>query len=186
MDARNKMTTELAEREIIMVRCFQAPRAMVFRAWTDPVCLAKWWGPNGYTCPSCESNAVPGGRYRIVMRSPDGEEYPVVGYYLEVEEPSRLVMTNSAEEMPQHWKDLVDASRQAGENEPPLKMVMTIHFDNLDGGTSLTMTTTFESNEDRDGVLAVGAEKSWAETFDRLDDLTSNVAIEQLYTVSTN
>lgn len=98
MAARNAGSdapTKLGEREIVVTHVFDAPRALVFKAWTDPKHLMHWWGPRVFTNPICESDARVGGAWRIVMRSPDGVDYPGGGVYLEIVEPERLVFTNN-------------------------------------------------------------------------------------------
>src|SRR5262245_47426987 len=84
------------EREVTITRVLAAPRELVFRAWTDPVHLAQWWGPKGFTNPVCEIDVRVRGALRIVMRAPDGSEYAVKGEFLEVVPPQRLVFTNIA------------------------------------------------------------------------------------------
>jgi uncharacterized protein YndB with AHSA1/START domain len=76
---------------VVFERVFDAPRNAVFKAWTDPKQLAQWWGPRGFTNPVCEADVRPGGALRIVMRGPDGTEYPMGGSYLEIAPPERLV-----------------------------------------------------------------------------------------------
>src|SRR5262249_6024906 len=84
-------------RELLLGRTFDAPRELVFKAWTDPKHLAQWWGPLGFTNPVCEADARPGGKWRIVMRGPDGGDFPHGGEYLEVTPYERIVMTNALE-----------------------------------------------------------------------------------------
>src|SRR5580700_2538193 len=84
------------EREVTITRLFDAPRELVFQAWTDPQHLAQWWGPKGFSNPICEADARPGGAWRIVMRGPDGAKYPCGGVYREIVESERLVFTNIA------------------------------------------------------------------------------------------
>jgi uncharacterized protein YndB with AHSA1/START domain len=86
----------LTVREIVITRVFDAPRELVFKAWTDPKRLAQWWGPKGFTNPVCEVDARVGGAWHMVMRAPDGNEYPSGGTYREIVEPERLVFTNNA------------------------------------------------------------------------------------------
>jgi uncharacterized protein YndB with AHSA1/START domain len=88
--------TRTAEREITITRTFNAPRALVFKAWTDGKALAQWWGPKGFTNPVCEIDARVGGAIRIHMRSPDGSVYPMKGEFREIVAPERLVFTNIA------------------------------------------------------------------------------------------
>ena len=81
-------------RELTIRRTFAAPRALVWQAWTDPRQLAKWWGPHGFTNPVCEIDLRPGGAIHIVMRAPDGTDYPMRGEFREIVPPERLVFTN--------------------------------------------------------------------------------------------
>jgi len=86
----------LTAREIVLSRAVEAPRELVWRAWTDPLQLARWWGPRGFTTPVCEVDVRPGGRIRIHMRAPDGTVYPMVGVYEEAVPPARLVFASTA------------------------------------------------------------------------------------------
>lgn len=166
------MITEVNDREVTMTRTFDAPRTILFEAWTNPEYVAQWWGPHTFTNPNCDIDLRVGGSYRIVMRSTDGVDYPVKGIYLEIEESERLVITNVADEMPADWLDLVNQYRNAEESEPVLKMVMTIVFQDLGNErTQLVMTTHFEDNDDRDAILKMGAATGWAESFERLEEL---------------
>jgi uncharacterized protein YndB with AHSA1/START domain len=85
-----------AQPELTMTRVFDAPRELVFRAWTDPERLKRWWGPKGFTNPVCEVDVRPGGAIRIHMRGPDGTVYPMTGAFIEIVEAERLVFTSSA------------------------------------------------------------------------------------------
>src|ERR1700761_1318569 len=85
-----------AEREVTITRVFDAPRALVFAAWTDAKHLAQWWGPKDFTNPVCVIDARVGGALRIHMRAPDGDFYPMKGETREILPPERLVFTNIA------------------------------------------------------------------------------------------
>ena len=82
-------------QELVLTRVFDAPRELVFKAWTDPKCVAQWWRPRGFTNPVCELDVQPGGAIRIHMRGPDGTVYPMTGVYQEVVEPERIVFTST-------------------------------------------------------------------------------------------
>ncbi|MGZ3593758.1 MAG: SRPBCC domain-containing protein, partial [Syntrophales bacterium] len=84
------------ERVLVITRFFDAPRDIVFKAWTDEKLVAQWWGPNGFANPVCELDARPGGAIHIDMRGPDGVVYPMKGIFHEIAEPERLVFTSSA------------------------------------------------------------------------------------------
>jgi uncharacterized protein YndB with AHSA1/START domain len=79
----------------VLTRVFDAPRELVWKVWTDPKHVARWWGPHGFTNPVCELDVRPGGAIRIHMRGPDGTVYPMTGVYLEVIEPERIVFTSA-------------------------------------------------------------------------------------------
>lgn len=81
---------------VSFTRVLHAPRVLVWAAWTDPVRLAQWWGPAGFTNPRCEVDVRPGGQIRIDMKAPDGTVYPMDGTFHEVEPPARLVFTSAA------------------------------------------------------------------------------------------
>ena len=104
MTATTKMEVDLAKNEIVFTRIINAPRTLVFKAWTDPKQMSEWWGPHTFTVPVCEMDVRPGGTYRIVMRSPEGVEYPLKGVYREIVEPERLVYTQDLAEVPAEWK----------------------------------------------------------------------------------
>jgi uncharacterized protein YndB with AHSA1/START domain len=80
-----------AKGELVLKRTFDAPRQLVFKAWTDPKRLAQWWGPRGFTTNIREMDVRPGGVWTYSMRGPDGKDYPFDGVYLEVVEPEKLV-----------------------------------------------------------------------------------------------
>ena len=82
--------------KLVLTRVFDAPRALVFKAWTDPRHVARWWGPKGFTNPVCELDARPGGAIKILMRGPDGSEYPMTGQFRDVVPPERLVFVSQA------------------------------------------------------------------------------------------
>lgn len=109
---------------LTLTRTFEAPREAVFRAWTDPAEMAKWWGPEGMSTPICEIDARPGGALYTCMRSESGEEYYLRGVFREVTPPERLVFT---------W------IWQEGEMKD-LETVVTVEFHDRDGATELVLT----------------------------------------------
>lgn len=90
MNNINKADTD---REIVIDRYFDAPPQTVYRAFTDPAHLGRWWGPEGYSCPVCELDASKGGRWLTTMRSPEGTDHTVSGEYLEMSEFDRIAFT---------------------------------------------------------------------------------------------
>jgi len=96
MATPTKAPEDYAGREFVITREFDAPRELVFQAWTDPKHLAQWWGPKGFTNPVCEWDARPGGKIYDVMRAPNGAEHPMSGEFREIDPPERLVFSCGA------------------------------------------------------------------------------------------
>jgi uncharacterized protein YndB with AHSA1/START domain len=96
MPGKNDNDENWVGREFTFTREFDAPRELVFRACTEPDHLAQWWGPKGFSNPICQWDAKPGGEIFVVMRSPDGTDYPMGGKFIEVVPPHRLVNTTGA------------------------------------------------------------------------------------------
>jgi uncharacterized protein YndB with AHSA1/START domain len=166
MGATSELSKETAEREFVITRVFDAPRELVFQAWTDRTLVTQWWGPHGFTNPVCEMDVRPGGAYRIVMRSGEGVDYPVKGVYREIVEPERLVMTDDCSEHPAEWHDLVNPNRPKG--RPTLEALSTVTFEDLHGKTKLTVRTLFESAAIRDAMLKMGMTEGWGQSLERL------------------
>jgi len=93
---KNKIPDDYISREFVIAREFNAPRELVFEAWTDPKHVAQWWGPRGFTNPVCEWDARPGNAIHVVMRAPNGVDYPMSGEFREIVAPERLVFTSGA------------------------------------------------------------------------------------------
>jgi uncharacterized protein YndB with AHSA1/START domain len=146
----------LAEREVTITRVFDAPRALVFRAWTDAEQLAQWWGPKGFTNPICEIDARVGGAIRIHMRAPDGSVYPMKGEILELISPERLVFTNIA----------VD---EAGNHI--IEGLTTVTFADEGGKTRLTMHTRGSAVAAVAVAYLQGMEMGWTMSIDKLQAL---------------
>lgn len=148
MAAEINAATESADRELLITRIFDAPRHLVFKAWTEPEHMMRWWGPNGFTLPVCEMDVRPGGALRFCMRSPGGRDYWVQGVYREIVEPERIVFTVMAEE----------------DGKPGPETVATVTFADHEGKTRLTVHQTFESVT----TQTRGARQGWTESLDRL------------------
>ena len=93
LSAGSSGAMESAERVLAIERIFDAPPSLVFKAWTDPQHLVHWYGPRGFTLPSCKLDLRPGGAWRSCMLSPEGREHWVRGVFREIVEPERLVFT---------------------------------------------------------------------------------------------
>src|ERR1700732_4346975 len=101
MTATTATTAPASDRELVLTRVIDAPREKLYRAWTDAALLKQWFAPLPWTTPSAELDVRPGGANMIVMRGPDGNEFPNRGVYLEVVENERLVFTDAYSEA---WK----------------------------------------------------------------------------------
>jgi uncharacterized protein YndB with AHSA1/START domain len=156
-------TLPAAAHEFVLDRIYHAPRALVFAAWTAPHHLAHWWGPAGFVVPVCETDPRPGGCYRIVMRSPEGTDYPLRGRYLDLEEPSLLVMTLDPSGHPPHWHAEL---RRHGGAAP--EIVMVVLFEVQPGGTRVAIKNRFPSPADRDAFLKMGMADGWSQSLERL------------------
>jgi uncharacterized protein YndB with AHSA1/START domain len=161
-------------------RVFHAPRALVFKAWTEPGHLVQWWGPRGVVNPVCEMDVRVGGAYRIVMRMPNGVEYPISGVFEEIVPPARFVMTQDCAEHPKAWHDMVKPNRAASETNPAGVLHTTVTFDDLGGKTRVTVRTRFESAAIRDAMVKMGMRQGWGQSLDRLaEHLKTSVATDR-------
>lgn len=144
------------ERELTIVRTFDAPPALVFQAWTDPKMMAKWWAPKHFTNPVCEADVRIGGALKIVMRGPDGSEHPMKGVFTEVVTNEKLVFTNIA----------VDA---AGNHL--LEGTTTVTFEEHAGKTKMTLRTRAVGKVPQAAFMLGGMEQGWTESIDKLEAL---------------
>jgi len=119
------------EQELVFTRVFDAPRELVFKAWTSPKQVAQWWGPRGFSNPVCELDLRPGGAIRIHMRRPDGTVYPMTGVYHEIVEPERLVFTSAA---------------LGGDGSPMFEVLTTVTFAEQNGKTKQTAGARYKDD----------------------------------------
>ncbi len=150
--------TTPSDRELVMTCVVDAPRRLVFEAWTKPEHLPHWMlGPEGWTMPVCEIDLRPGGAWRFVWRRSDGTEMEMRGVYREVTPPERLVSTES-------W----------GGDWP--ETVNTLVLSEEDGKTTITQTVLYPSKEARDAALKTGMKDGVSVSFDRLAAYLSSIA----------
>jgi uncharacterized protein YndB with AHSA1/START domain len=145
--------TTPADREIHVVREFDAPRDRVYAAYTDPQLIPEWWGPRGTSTVVDEMDVRPGGGWRFVVRNSDGSETGFRGTYREVTPSERIVQTFEWEGMPGHIS------------------IDTAIFEDLGDRTRVTSTSLFHTTEERDGMLGSGMERGMNETYALLDEL---------------
>ena len=158
----------IEEPEFVISRTLNAPREQVWKAWTDPSKVKRWWGPMGFAIPVCDMDVRPGGAFRIVMRSPYGVEYPLKGVYRKVVEPEQLIYTENWEEHPAEWQQIL---RENGAGNEAQGALNTVTFEDHDGMTKLTIRTLFEAGSIRDAMEKMGMKEGWMESLDRLAEL---------------
>jgi uncharacterized protein YndB with AHSA1/START domain len=129
----------IADRELTVTRMIDAPRTMVFRAWTDPAQVARWWGPKGYVTTYSAMDIRPGGAYRLCMRSPEGVDHWKRGVYREIVAPERIVFTFA-------WED--------ADGQPGHELLTTVTFEAFGDRTRLTLhQCQFETVANRDSHI---------------------------------
>jgi uncharacterized protein YndB with AHSA1/START domain len=155
-----KGATNIPGRELILTRVFDAPRDLVFKAWTDPAHVAQWWGPKGFTNPLCTWEARAGGRIRVEMRPPNGDSHPMGGGFREIVPLKKLVFTTTA---------FFD---NAG--EPMIENLNTVTFEDSAEGTKVTLhVVVLRATPEVVGPLA-GMKEGWSQSLDKLGALIAN------------
>lgn len=149
MAARASAATQADYRELVITRVFDAPRDLVFKAWTDPEQLARWWGPRNFSTTSVALDSRPGGAHRTCMRSAEGKDYWSGGVFREVVEPERLAFTFT-------WDEF--------EDQPTHEMLVTVTFTAEGDRTRMVFRQTpFLRREDCESHR-----EGWTECFDKL------------------
>jgi uncharacterized protein YndB with AHSA1/START domain len=147
-------------KSITITRTFNAPRDLVFKAWTDPALLALWWGPSGFTNPVCELDVRPGGALLIHMQGPDGAVYPMQGVFDDVTAPERLVFT---------------ATALASVDGPfLLEDTTTVTFAEQGGQTTVTVQAVVTRAVPEASGALDGMEEGWNQTLDSLGEYLTN------------
>jgi uncharacterized protein YndB with AHSA1/START domain len=164
MAQRNNPATEPKEQALVITRVFDAPRELVWRAWTEPEHCMRWWGPKGFTTPACEIDLRVGGVFLNCMRSPEGQDYWSTGVYREIVPLERIVCTDSFADAE---GNVVPASHYGMSGDWPDEMLITVTFEEQDGKTKLTLRHQgLPVGEQKDG-----AQQGWSESFDKLAEL---------------
>jgi uncharacterized protein YndB with AHSA1/START domain len=141
--------TQATPLTLTLTRVFDAPRELVFRAWTEPEHLRRWCAPFGFAIPFAGGDLRPGGAWHATMRAPDGAEHRLVGTYRDIVPPARLVFTHA-------WLD--------ADGTPGIETLVTVTLEDRGGKTLLTLVQSgFESAASRDGHAG-----GWTETLERL------------------
>jgi uncharacterized protein YndB with AHSA1/START domain len=164
MPAGNNIDIASDPRAIVATRVFDAPRELVFAAWSDPAHLAQWWGPNGFTTSTSSFDMRPGGVWRFVMHGPDDRDFQNQITYEEVVRPERIVYRHGG-----------------GEDVEPVQFKTTVTFENIAGGsqrkTRIIMRIDFPSPAERERVIReYGADKGLAQTLTRLSEYVAGAS----------
>jgi len=150
--------------ELTLKRTFDAPRELVFKAWTDPELISRWWGPTGFTTPISEVEARKGGKLHIVMHGPKGSDFdldmPVRGVFQEFDPPRRLVFTNDA----LHDDD----------GNPQLATLCTVTLVEQGGKTEMTLHIVLVKTTPASAAAWAGAEMGWSQSLDKLTTLVAS------------
>lgn len=155
-------SSPVAERELFLSRILNAPREKVYRAWTDPKLITQWFTPPPFVTTHAETDVRPGGASLVVMRGPDGTEYPNRGVYLEVVPNERLVFT--------------DAYTRAWEpSEKPFMTVILTFEDAGDGKTRYTARVRHWTVDDREAHEKMGFHAGWGQATNQLEALAQRI-----------
>ena len=156
--SKNKtiITVEPGRQELFITREFDAPRELVFKAYTDPEIYAQWLGPRGLTTTFETFEPVSGGRYRFNQKDKDGNEFAFHGVNHEVTAPERIIGTFEFEGLPESGHVVLETSR----------------FEALPGNRTRVMSqSVYQSVSDRDGMVQSGMERGVNEGYERLDEI---------------
>ncbi len=160
MANKTNITAEPGKQEMIITREFDAPRALVFKAVTDPKLVSEWWGPRYLTTKVDKMDVRPGGEWRFIQRNAEGMEFAFHGVYHEVLAPERLIDTFEFEGLPETGHVALE----------------TMTLEELPGGrTRLTAQSVFQSVADRDGALQSGMQEGVNDTYNRLEELVKKM-----------
>jgi len=159
-----KITAEPGKQEIMITREFDAPRELVFRAFTDPELYVQWIGPRGLTMTLETFESRNGGSWRYIQKDPGGNEFAFHGVNHEVLPTERIIGTFEFEGLPEKGHVILQTAR----------------FEALPGNrTRMTSQSVFQSITDRDGMLQSGMEAGVNDSYDRLDELLKNMQIKK-------
>jgi uncharacterized protein YndB with AHSA1/START domain len=160
-ERKNNPPDAPAERELVITRVFDAPRELVWKVWTDPERVKRWWGPKNFTAPVCTIDLRVGGAYLYCMRSPEGQDYWGTGVYREIVPLERIVCTDSfADEK----GNQVPASHYGMGGDWPSELRVTVTFEEHEGKTTITLRHAGIPAGEMSDLTKAG----WNESFDKL------------------
>jgi uncharacterized protein YndB with AHSA1/START domain/predicted enzyme related to lactoylglutathione lyase len=150
------------DREIRITRVFAAPRALVFKAWTEPERMKAWFGPNGFTTPVCRIDLRPGGVSHICMRSPEGQDFWSRGVYREIVEPALIIATDTFADAD---GNVVEPTQYGMSASWPREALITVTFVEQDGQTTFTLRHAVGVASASEAEMC---QQGWNESLDRL------------------
>lgn len=150
-----------AAKELVITRMFDAPRELVWKAWTDPNHVMRWWGPKNFTSPFCTIDLRVGGKYLFCMRSPEGQEFWSAGVYKEIVPPERLVWTDNFADKE---GNVVPASAVGMPGDWPDELLVTLTFEDLGRKTKMTLVHEGLPAGEMTDMTSAG----WNESLDKL------------------
>ncbi len=157
---KNDPATESSDREIVISRVFDAPRELVWKAWTEPQHVAQWWGPNGFTTTIEKMDFRVGGVWKLTMHGPDGRDYPNSSVFREIVKPERIVFSHGGH-------------REGGTGT---HFMATWTFKTLGKQTRLTMRLVFDTSAERELVVTeFGAIEGGKQTLARLAEFLTKI-----------
>lgn len=154
MAGKSENTETDGRLDLVISRVIDVPRALVWKAWTEPEHLKKWWAPAPITTPECEMDVRPGGKFRTLMRGPDGAEYPGNGCFLEVVPLERITFT-----------DALEAGFRPAEQS---FFTAVITFEDHEGGTRYTARAMHKNDADREKHEKMGFYEGWGTNIKQL------------------
>lgn len=160
MEKPDETLNATASKPLIITREFNAPRQMVWDAWTQPENLKRWWGPKTFTCPVAKIDFNVGGKYLFCMQGPDGKKYWSTGIYKEINPIERLVFTDSFSDE----NGNIVSGAVYGMADMPDVLEVTIILEEKDGKTKMTLTHTGMPASEHGEMAGQG----WNESFDKM------------------
>ncbi len=158
----------MSEQDFTITREFDAPRELVFKAWTDCSHFSQWWGPRDFTTSHCSIDARPGGRWHSAMRSPEGNDFWSSGTFVELDAPSRFVIDEGFSD---EQGNRVSPQEYGMTDDMPSEDRVTVTLEEHGGRTRMTMRQGIPP----DVAERNGAPQGWRETFDKLDAYLSEL-----------
>jgi len=167
-----KDTRDNGHLDLTLERTIDAPRSLIWKVWTNPEHVKKWWAPAPWTTSQCELDLRPGGMFRTVLRSPEGQEFPHVGCFLELIENEKMVMTNALE--PGYRPASVGKGGETADcADIPFSSILTLK--ERDGKTHYSVVVLHKDEAGRKRHEEIGFYEGWNACLDQLIDVVSRL-----------